>query len=364
MQLRKMCELDHSRVIAVLAVSCFLQLVHFAIIGPQSVCAQSTAQVQAGADALGGVWESEWGPLTFYAVPQRDHVEVTGYWLQQGNKGIITRGRFDPLTRLLTFTYYQHWNNVTGAAALTVSRDFQTLTGNWDQSNGNKGKWQLRRQGATAESSASTNSNTNSAAPPAAPPSTAVPAEPASLSGREAIIADFKATIDKLKEGPEDDLNHLNQAMIYLALGDSSSASKEAAQVLQMLTSISNPEDEHTQQIAVVILWLAYEKSGDKTAQSALLKQAETKCNQKVWPYTVLKYLAGSATESQVVAITGSIPQQAEGAFLVGMKYMCGSNFTQASKFFEKVISFAPNVNSQTNYYQELARRMLAILHG
>lgn len=321
---------------------------------------------------LDGQWESEWGPVTFKTTPIRsgERAQVSGYWIQEGNKkGSFTKGEFDYLSGLLTLSYYEDWKNVSGVAALTMSRDFQTMRGNWSQSDGFKGNWEIRRAGSLSNASGSFNSSgttgsASSSADATTASATSVMAAP--RRSRQAIIADTNREVQEcsqgLKQKPDDTDLLLQRAFLYLALGDTSNASADAGHILQLFPSIKSNEDEQFQQLAVIILWLSYEKAGDRANQSALLKQAEVKCNPDIWPYPLIKYFSGTGNEALIQGNTSL--QKIESSFFQGMALMCRAKFKEATVSFEKSLSVPSNGNSRTNFYQDLARRMITILQG
>lgn len=361
-----MLKVERRKSTAFCAFSAVLILCSFHLmLYPIAVQAQQRVLPFAAAP-LEGQWESEWGPVTFKTAPVRggERALVTGYWIQEGDKrGSFTKGEFDYLSGLLTLSYYEDWKNVTGIAALTMSRDFQTMKGNWSQSDGFKGNWEIRRAGSLSNaSSSSVSSGTMGGAPSVV--TTAASAAP--QNSKQAIITDTNRIVQEcsqsLKQKPDDTDVLLQRAFLYLALGDSSNASADAGHILQLLPNVNNNEDEQLQQLAVIVLWLCYEKSGDKNNQLTLIKQAESKCNPNVWPHPLIKYFSGTGSEVQIQGNTNL--QKVESSFLHGMALMCGAKFKEATSSFEKALSVPSNGNSRTNFYQDLARRMIAILQG
>jgi hypothetical protein len=94
-----------------------------------------------------GTWASDWGPVNLtLSGPQPDRTyNVSGYWQQRGQKGVIQRGNYDPSTGNLWFAYFEPWNNRSGSAKFRMNNSGTKLRGTWKQQSGN-GSWTLSRQ--------------------------------------------------------------------------------------------------------------------------------------------------------------------------------------------------------------------------
>lgn len=202
---------------------------------------------------------------------------------------------------------------------------------------------------------------------------------PSRTSNNEAPSADRKATVaqasktflqDQVKEytaslnnNPNDKNALLSRAYCNLALGDSAAAVKDGGQILQLLPSASTRDDEYIQQLAVIALWLAYQKSNDSAAQTELLKQAESRCNHEVWPYPMIEFYAGKRMWMSVAPYDAQ--GKREAAFFNGMSQMCKSNFDGAASSFKECINVT-DINSGAGPGHVdcvmLSKRMLEIL--
>lgn len=192
-----------------------------------------------------------------------------------------------------------------------------------------------------------------------------------SSSDRKAAVAqasknllkdEIKECTAQLSQDPNNKQALLDRAFRFLALGDSAGAVKDAAQVLQASSSVSTDKDEYMQQLAVIALWLAYQKSGDSAAQKQLLAQAEAHCNRQSWPYPIIEFYANKKSWADVNPI---YPQgKREAQFFAGMYEMCKSNFTAATKFFQDVPTVQDSSGGAPAYVNclDLSRRMLEIL--
>lgn len=116
--------------------------------------AAAPGQPLADADALkriAGSWETSWGPMTLEARREGGIVVVTGRWVQgPGMIGAVTRGTFDPETRVFEFDFDEPWHNQTGTATFTMSPDGQRLSGTWTFTAGGGGAWTMERGNAFA----------------------------------------------------------------------------------------------------------------------------------------------------------------------------------------------------------------------
>jgi hypothetical protein len=63
--------------------------------------------------------------------------------------GIVTRGTFDPATRVLHFEFDEPWHGESGTATFTMSPDGKTLSGTWTFTTGGGGSWTLERSNTT-----------------------------------------------------------------------------------------------------------------------------------------------------------------------------------------------------------------------
>jgi uncharacterized protein (TIGR03067 family) len=98
---------------------------------------------------IAGVWESDWGPVTFEHGPVEANkpVAVTGsYVIEEEKKGAITNGTFDPAARSVRFFFAEPWWNGTGSVDLKLSADGSKLDGTWTNSNGESGLWTMIRR--------------------------------------------------------------------------------------------------------------------------------------------------------------------------------------------------------------------------
>jgi hypothetical protein len=102
--------------------------------------AGSSAPAWQGATEM---WATDWGQLTITYGGK-------GSWLQGGSTGEITSSKYDPASRVVTFTYYQTWNKQEGEATLTIALGGQGFNGTWQQrtlgtsapfGSGGKGTW-------------------------------------------------------------------------------------------------------------------------------------------------------------------------------------------------------------------------------
>ncbi|MFG0334741.1 MAG: HEAT repeat domain-containing protein [Maioricimonas sp. JB049] len=96
-----------------------------------------------------GTWSSNWGPVTIRAADTaaadgREH--VVGSWIQgAGMNGIITRGAYDPSTRVFEYAFSEPWHSQTGTARLTRSVDGRSMSGTWTFDGGGGGSWTMER---------------------------------------------------------------------------------------------------------------------------------------------------------------------------------------------------------------------------
>jgi choice-of-anchor C domain-containing protein len=107
----------------------------------------------AATSAIDGLWQSNYGPVTFFTRPGTGGKRsVTGFWLQEGLdacatavgcRGEIASGEFDPASGRITFAYLQPWNQVRGTADLLVRGPTQ-ISGGFSQPNGS-GTWTMQR---------------------------------------------------------------------------------------------------------------------------------------------------------------------------------------------------------------------------
>ena len=108
----------------------------------------ATATPEAATPSIAGVWDSNFGPVTFkHRNVDEDlgAVKLTGSWEQgEGKHGKITGGRFNPSKGTVEIEYVETWSEVEGTAVFELSADGLTLTGTYDQP-GAKGAWVLSR---------------------------------------------------------------------------------------------------------------------------------------------------------------------------------------------------------------------------
>ncbi len=105
--------------------------------------------------AIDGLWNSNYGPVTFVTQPGTGGKRtVTGFWIQDslsscstavGCRGEVKSGEFDAATGRITFAYFQPWNQVNGTADLLLLNPTQ-ISGSFVQSTGS-GTWTLTRPG-------------------------------------------------------------------------------------------------------------------------------------------------------------------------------------------------------------------------
>ncbi|MBX9720484.1 MAG: hypothetical protein K2X81_03725, partial [Candidatus Obscuribacterales bacterium] len=91
--------------------------------------------------SVAGQWTSDWGPVVF-AVDAAG--TVRGYWIQDGQRGTIKSGTFNPTKRMLDFSYYTPIESANGTCRLFMSADRYSLSGRWSQ-NGQTGTWTMTR---------------------------------------------------------------------------------------------------------------------------------------------------------------------------------------------------------------------------
>lgn len=107
----------------------------------------------AATSAIDGLWNSNYGPVTFRTQPGTGGKRtVTGFWIQEGLdacatavgcRGEITSGEFDSAAGRITFAYFQPWNQVKGTADLRLLNPTQ-ISGSFSQSSGS-GTWTMTR---------------------------------------------------------------------------------------------------------------------------------------------------------------------------------------------------------------------------
>lgn len=108
---------------------------------------QTGSEGRMQGESIAGAWNSAWGRVTIVAgsADERGLIPVSGYWDQSASqRGVIEKGQYDPKTRELVFTYFQHWNNENGVARLQLSGDSSQLNGSWQQGN-RRGAWNMSR---------------------------------------------------------------------------------------------------------------------------------------------------------------------------------------------------------------------------
>jgi uncharacterized protein (TIGR03067 family) len=101
---------------------------------------------------IAGTWESDWGPVTLEHGPIEGWTAVTlggSYLPEPDRKGVITRGKYNPVLRVVQFAYAEPWWDGTGSAELKLSADGNKLEGIWSDSSGDSGIWTLVRRPET-----------------------------------------------------------------------------------------------------------------------------------------------------------------------------------------------------------------------
>ncbi len=91
--------------------------------------------------SVAGQWTSDWGPVVLVV---DSYGAVRGYWIQDGQRGTIKSGTFNPATRVLDFSYYTPIESANGTCRLFMSADRYSLSGRWSQ-NGQTGTWTMTR---------------------------------------------------------------------------------------------------------------------------------------------------------------------------------------------------------------------------
>lgn len=94
-----------------------------------------------------GDWQSSFGTVRISKIGAvvGDALAINGSWDQSPvKKGVIKNGIYRSDDRTLEFDYYQDWNDKTGTAKFSMSRDGKIMTGNWKQGTEN-GEWVMKR---------------------------------------------------------------------------------------------------------------------------------------------------------------------------------------------------------------------------
>jgi Skp family chaperone for outer membrane proteins len=206
---------------------------------------------------------------------------------------------------------------------------------------------------------------TASSSVPIPPPSrTAAPSTTSGdpIKSKAALDADIQSMTSRIQSDPNDKDAYLRRAITYLTLGEGAKASADATRLMELTGNASNATDDYQQQLAVILLALSYEKAGEKSKETDLLKLAQGRVNRNSWPYPIIGYLDGSVTESALT--TGHPERDTEAKYYVGIHKLISGNMPDALSSLRAAHQggSAQPATSMASVYGSLSQRLLALL--
>lgn len=125
---------------------------------------------------------------------------------------------------------------------------------------------------------------------------------------------------------------YFNRSYAYLMIGDGNSAASDALTCLSMI----GWRNERSQYMALVAHF-GYRRAGSATDATRVLDEAAAKCDNKRWPYQVIRYLRREITAQDLLGSASDKQKTTEARAYYGMDLLLSGHQQEALEQFQWV---------------------------